>query len=209
MKLLEYVDGRREERAQWDLGALEQKVLEQDSAFLERVVPLLPDAAERFSGDLVALDRGPLFQKLTRLCQLYSGATAEQRTWLRSRVDARLSSQLESYGLRAAVAGARDRAADYVGLALAAFALADLSSDVREVLMSAALLLRCAGLCGDAADLFEKGALLCGPAMAAVLRDFAARPASLQTLGVMGWHEIQTPEGPGYRFGLRGNATGL
>ena len=201
MKLLDYHQLHRNEKQSWNLQVLEQRALEQDGAFLERVSPLLPDDQEHFSGDLIALDRGSLFQKLARLCQLYRGATAEQRTWLRSRIDAGRRAQLESFGLRAAVAGARDHAAATVGLGLAAFALADIGNDVREVLLSLAVVLRCAQLCGNAVTMFQAAAGLSGPAMSAALLDFAGRPADLQTLAVMGWHEVKTPDGPGYRFG--------
>ena len=204
MTLLDYYTLDRDEKQAWDLPSLERAVLAEDPTFLVRVSELVPGAGERFRGDLVDLDLGPLFQKLTQLCQLYQQATPAQRTLLRSGVTPKTAGKLESFALRAAVAGARARAPASVQLGLTALALADLGTDVREVMMSLAVMLRCCQHSGgDPRGMFGEAAAAAGPAMSAVLLDFAARPPALQALGLMGWAEVATPAGPGYRFGPR------
>ena len=202
MKLLDYHRLHREETESWNLSALEQTALAQDATLPERLMPLLPWSEERFSGDLVTIDRSPLFEKLASLAQLYLRATPEQRTYIRSRLNWKAAEKLESFGIRAAALGVREHSPEMVRSGLAAFAAGDIGPDAREILMSVALLFHCANRCGfDAQSLFQEAAAISGPGMAALLLDFLNRPAGLQTLSCMGWHEVETSAGPGFRWG--------
>jgi len=202
VKLVDYHGLHREETRSWDLAGLEQTARSQDATLPERVQALLPSSEEQFSDDLTAIDRGPLFEKLAGLSQLYLSASTEQRTYIRSRLDWKSGQKLESFGVRAAVLGVREQSPDRVRLGLAAFAAADIGPDVRDVLLSIALLFHCANRCGSTAQtLFAEAAAVSGPAMAAVLLDFLNRPPELQTLACMGWHEVESPQGPGFRWG--------
>ena len=202
MTLLDYHRLHGEERDSWDLAAVEAAASRQDAAFASRVQECLPASEEKFSGNLVQVERGPLFEKLARLCRLYLQGSPEQRTYIRSRVDRRIGSKLESFALRAAVWGVREQAPDLVRLGLAAFAIADIGGDVRETLMSMAVLFHAANRCGaGAATLFPEAAGICGPAMSAVLLDFLQRAPGLQSLASMGWREVETPEGAGFEWG--------
>lgn len=199
MKLLDYHALREKEKASWNFADVER-----DAAFVEHSQALLAVGSERVKPGLLTLDGGPLFQKVQQLCQFYRDASPAQRTYLRSQVDFRLGGRLASFGLRAAVAGARERAPDGVALGVTAFVLADLVGDVREVLMSLSVMLRCAKLSGaDAAQLFHEVAAIAGPAMSAVLVDFSCRPPEVSTLASMGWREVETPEGVGFVFGAK------
>jgi hypothetical protein len=198
--LSDYHRLQRQEKQSWDLPGLERVALAHDSTFLDRLAASLPTPDERFAGDLVVIDRGPLFQKTTGLCQLYLESTPAQRTYIRSRIDWKLSGQLGGFGLAAAVVGVREHSPDLVRLGLAAFAVTDIGSDVRDILIPMALLFHCANRCGSGAQtLFQEAAAISGPAMSAVLLDFLERTAELQSLACMGWHEMETAEGPGYR----------
>jgi hypothetical protein len=203
MNLLDYHRLRSREKESWDLAALESAARTADATFPERVQQLLPAPEERFAHKLPTAERGPLFEKLAALCQLYLEGTAAERTYLRSRIDRKIAGQLDSFGIRMAVFGARERSAAMLRLSLIAFAIDDLASgDVREVLMSITVPFNAARLAGaDPAALFRAVAEISGPAFSAVAIDFANRDPGLQTLECMGWHQVETPEGVSFQFG--------
>lgn len=202
MNLLDYHRLHREETEAWNLSALEQAARAQDATLPDQLTQLLPSLEERFSSGLVTIDRGPLFEKLESLAKLYLRATPEQQTYIRSRLNWKAAEKLESFGIRAAALGVREQSRELVRIGLAAFAAGDIGPDAREILMSVALLFHCANRCGsDAQSLFQEAAAISGPGMAALLLDFLNRPPGLQTLACMGWQEVETPEGPGYRWG--------
>jgi hypothetical protein len=199
--LLDYHRLFAEERKTWDPAGLERAARGEDPAFPEQVTELLPRPGERFLGDLIDLDTSALYQRIQRLCKRYRDGSDAQRVYIRSRMDHNAGSKLTSFGLRAAVVGARQRSSAQIQLALAAFAIADLTcGDVRDVLIPLAVVLHAAEKAsGDAASEFHMGALLCGPAMAAVLIDYTSRLPAEHALGVMQWSAIDTPDGIGYR----------
>lgn len=212
MDLLEYHRTHRQEQDSWDLEAIDRAAREQDASFPGRVQTLLDGADQRFTDDLRTVVRGPLFEKLEALSRLYLASSPEQRVFIRSRLIRRrdkseethhnrqIASRLESFGLRAAVIGMREHSVEMVKVGLAGFAITDLESDVRETLMSITVLFHAAkSLDADAAALFREVAAISGPAFSAVLTDYAKRPAGLQTLGCMGWFEVQTPQGVGFQ----------
>ncbi|HEV8146436.1 MAG TPA: hypothetical protein VGP79_08650 [Bryobacteraceae bacterium] len=203
MKLLDYHRLYDEEKKSWDLAGIESIAARDDAAFPAKVRELLPREDQRFDGDLQDVKTGELFDRLSRLCGVYRDGTAAQQVYIRSRMTQRTGRRMESFGLRAAVLGAREASVEQVRLGLTGFAVADLAGgDVRETLMSLAVMFDCARKAGgDPAEEFSAVASLCGPAMAAVFTDFASRPPDLQSLRCMGWHEVQTPQGIGYRHG--------
>jgi hypothetical protein len=203
MKLLDYHRLYEEEKKSWDLAGIESVATRDDAAFPEKVRELLPREDQRFEGDLLDVKTGELFDRLARLCELYRNGSSAQKVYIRSRMTQRTARRMESVGLRAAVLGARETSVEQIRLGLTGFAVADLAGgDVRETLMSLAVMFDCARKAGgDPVEDFRAVAALCGPAMSAVLTDFASRPPDLQSLGCMGWHEVQTPQGIGYRHG--------
>jgi len=204
MNLLDYHRLQREERESNTALALEEAAREREAAFPEQVRALVEGIHDKFSDDLRTVTRGPLFETLERLAVMYRNASAQERLFLRSEFwhKRRLAERLESFGLRAAVWGLRERSLEMVRTGLAGFAIADIAGDVRETLMSLPVMFHAAReLSGDGALVFEDAAAISGPALAAVLRDFARRPVDLQTLEVMGWKRVETLEGPGFQWG--------
>jgi hypothetical protein len=203
MNLVDYHRLRSKEKESWDLAALESAARAPDTTFPERVQRLLPAPEERFVEKLPTAERGPLFEKLAGLCQLYLDGATAQRTYLRSRIDRKIAGLLDSFGIRMAVFGLRERSAAMLRLSLIAFAIDDLASgDVREVLMSITVPFNAAKLVGmDPAALFREVAEISGPAFSAVAIDFANRNPGLQTLECMGWHQVETPDGVSFQFG--------
>lgn len=207
MNLLDYHKLRQQEIKTWNLPEIEEAVTQQDAAFPERVLGLLPCAEDRFSDDLLNVVRGPLFERLAQLSQLYLECSPQQRVYIRSRltnrsgtpVRVRAAGRLGGFGLRAAVIGLREGSLDMIKTGLTAFAVADIGADVRETLMSITVLFHAAKRLGaDAPGLFREIAAISGPAFAAVLIDFAGRSEGPPTLASMGWREVETPDGPGF-----------
>ena len=56
----------------------------------------------------------------------------------------------------------------------------------------------------DADALFLEVAAIAGPAFSALLQDWVKRDPSLQSLGCMGWREVETPEGLDFQGWGRG-----
>ncbi len=107
------------------------------------------------------------------------------------------------FGLRAAVLGARGRSSDLVRAGLLAFAIVDLSErDIRDVLIGFTLVCHCARLAGaDVPALLREVAALAGPAMRTLYGEWAERYPDVAGIGSMGWREVQTDEGVGFRMG--------
>ena len=193
MDLLDYHRLRRKE--------VESGVPEQPASFVAQMDAFLPQAGEKLPGDLVDIQPSPLHDRLRELCRLYLGATPDQQLYMRTRIDRKRAGPLTVYGLREAVLGVRSGSEDLVRLGLTAFAIENLASgDARETLMSVSVLYHAAERVGNAAAIFEETARISGPGFAGLLRDFAARHPNLRKMSVMGWHEVETPDGPGFRW---------
>ncbi len=199
--LLDYHRLRDSEVKSWNLAALEEAVRSQNPTFPERVKALLPEPEEKFSGDRLTIQRCPLHSKLTELCELYLSSTPEQRTFIRTRIDKRLGGKMQGFGFRAAVLGARQKSEHTIRLGLVAHAIEDLATgDVRDNLCLLTVLFNAAKRFGsDPAVLFQEVAGMAGPAMSAVLRDYLNRHPDLQTLEMMGFREVETPDGVYYQ----------
>ena len=113
----------------------------------------------------------------------------------------RVGGQLGLFGLRAAVLAAREHSPSLARTSLIAFAIADLiEGDIRDVLIGLSLLCYCGTLSGaDMPTLFRDAATLAGPAMTTLFQEWAERYPDVQRIGSMGWKEIDTDEGIGFR----------
>ena len=105
------------------------------------------------------------------------------------------------FGLRAAVLAAREHSPSLARIALIAFAIVDLAdNDIRDVLIGVSLLCHCGRLAGaDMPVLFREVASIAGPALRAVYENWADRYPNVQGISSMGWREIETSEGIGFR----------
>lgn len=118
-------------------------------------------------------------------------------------MDGRIAGNLRLFGLRAAVLAARERSPALARDSLIAFAIADLAGrDIRDVLIGLALLCHCGILTGaNMPSLFHEVASLAGSAMSALYNEWASRFPDVQGIHSMGWKEIETSEGVGFRLG--------
>ena len=202
VKLLDYHRLRNDEERSWDCERLRELA---STAFCDSVEALLPrNVVHVWDPDqYVRFDRAPWFEACAELCDRYREATDAQRTWLRSMMDHSTGGQLGLFGLRAAVLGARERSPALIRTALIAFAIVDLAErDIRDVLIGFTLVCHCARLAGaDVPALLREVAASAGPAMRTLFGEWAERYPDISGIGAMGWREVQTEEGVGFRMG--------
>ena len=118
-------------------------------------------------------------------------------------MDRSIAGNLGVFGLMAAVLAARERSLSLVRNSFIAFAIVDLSEgDIRDVLIGLSLVCHCGGLAGaDMPVLFREVASLAGPALSALYLEWAGRYPDVQGISSMGWKEIETDDGVGFRHG--------
>lgn len=199
MNLLDYHRLRGAEERAWDRARLRR---EAGGAFVSAAEALLPVHEGKWDPDaLVHFSRSPWFENCVQLCELYSAAGDAQRTWLRSRVDRGIGGKLSLFALRSAILAAREHSQPLARAALVAYAIADLvAGDIRDVLIGLSLLCHCVGLAGaDVPALFREVAALAGPAMRALYENWADRYPDVQGIRSMGWKQVDTGEGIGFR----------
>ena len=190
---------RAQEERSWDRGVLRKQA---GGAFVDTIEQLLPKDRRKWAPDqLVQIERSPWFEDCHQICERYRSATANQRTWLRSRIDRPLAGNLGVFGLKAAVLGAREHSPSLARSALIAFAINDLcQGDIRDVLIGLSLLCHCGTLSGaEMPALFREVAALSGPALSALYTSWAERYPDVQGISAMGWKQIETEEGVGFR----------
>jgi hypothetical protein len=201
MTLLDYHRLRDEEERSWDRERLRQGAGTTFTAAAARLLPT--DKWQWYPGQYMDVVRSAWFDKCLELCALYRTGTEPQRTWLRSRIERPVPGNLGVFGLRAAVLAAREHSPDLVRTSLVAFAIVDLTDhDIRDVLIGLSLLCHCANLSGaDVPALLREAAAISGSAVAALYEDWAARYPGVQGIGSMGWRQVETGEGVGFRQG--------
>ena len=145
--------------------------------------------------------REPWFDACRELCDRYAAATDAQRSWVRSRVERQHTGKIGLFALRAAILGARERRVELVRAALIAYAIRDLGhDDIRDVLIGFTLIVHCAGLASaDVPALLREIAAIAGPALGTLYGEWAERYPDVAGIGSMGWRQVDTPDGVGFR----------
>jgi hypothetical protein len=199
LRLLDFHHLRSEEERSWDRERLREQAGE---AFVNDLERLLPKEKHTWTPDqFVRVARSGWFDNCVQVCERYRSATDIQRTWLRSRVDRELGGSLRVFGLRAAVLAARERSPSLSRISLIAFAIADLAhKDIRDALIGVSLLCHCGTLAGaNMPAQFREIATLAGAAMSAVYNEWAELYPGVPAIQAMGWKQVETDEGVGFR----------
>jgi len=206
MTNLDYHKLRIEEKKTWNPPELEAAARKRDAAFPEKVAERLPAPKDWLTAKISSVEPSPAAGKLLELCGLYLGGTPEERVYMRSRIELPSGKALLGLGRRQAVLGMREKSEHAIRLGVIAYAIDDLASgDARDTLVYLTLLFHAAKRIGaDANALFLEVAAIAGPAFSALLADWVKRDPSLQSLGCMGWREVETPEGLDFRGWGRG-----
>ncbi len=168
MTLLDYHRLQREEVESWDLSQMEAAVRAQDANFPERMMAVLPS-----DGDKSPVSRGsPLFEQIRALCELWLAATPEQRTFIRSRMDAKRAHRLGGFRAEAKRLALETSSETWLRLALASLAIENLHNDARDVILSVqGLFVTARKIHADWGALVRGVAALSGPAVSALLED--------------------------------------
>ena len=147
---------------------MEAAVRSQDPDFPARVAELLPsqESKER------ATEGSPLFTQIRALCELWLAATPEQRTYIRSRMDAKRAPRLGGFRAEAKRLAVETGCGTWLRLALASLAIENLNNDARDVILSVqSLLVTSRKIQADWGELVRSVASLSGPAVSALLED--------------------------------------
>lgn len=201
MTTLDYHGLRFEEEKAWNPAELDAAARKRNATFPEQVAELLPGPKDWLTGKISSVAPSPAALKLIELCELYLTGTPEERVFMRSRIDQASGKAFLGLGSRQAVAGMREKSERAIRLGVIAHAIDNLASgDARDTLVHLTLLHHAAKRIGaDATTLFREVAAISGPAFSALLEDWVTRDPNLQSLQCMGWHEVETPEGPDFR----------
>jgi hypothetical protein len=81
------------------------------------------------------------------------------------------------------------------------YAIVDLAErDIRDTLIGLSLMVHCARLAGaEVPALLRQTGALGGAAIKALYEEWASKYPNVQSIGVMGWHEVETEQGIGFR----------
>jgi hypothetical protein len=203
---LDYHRVRSEETKTWNPAELEAAARKRDATFPKKVAALLPGPKDWLTAKVSSVEPSAAADKLIELCELYRAGTPEERVYIRSRIEHPSGKAFLGLGRRQAVVGMRQKSIDAIRLGVVAHAIDDLASgDARDTLVYLTLLWHAAKRIGADADaLFLEVAAIAGPAFSAVLGDWVKRDPSLQSLGCMGWREVETSDGPDFAGWGRG-----
>ena len=206
MTTLDYHKLRIQEKKTWNPVQLEAAARKRDSTFPEKITGRLPGPRDWLTAKISLVELNPVSEKLIELCELYLAGTADERVFMRSRIDTASGKAFMGLGVRQAIVGMREKSEEAIRLGVVAHAIDDLASgDARDTLVRLTLLWHAAKRIGADADaLFLEVAAIAGPAFSALLEDWVKRHPSLQSLACMGWQEVETPEGPDFRGWGRG-----
>src|SRR5579859_667067 len=200
MTNLDYHRLRNEEEKTWNPADLEAAARKRDATFPEKVAALLPGSRDWLTAKISSAEPSPAAGKLLELCELYRAGTPEESVYIRSRIERPSGKAFLGLGRRQAVLGIREKSEHAIRLGVVAYAIDDLASgDARDTLVYLTLLWHAAKrIDADANAMFLEVAAIAGSAFSALLADWVKRDASLQSLGCMGWQEVETPDGPDF-----------
>lgn len=205
--LFDYHMRREEEQQSWGAQDPRQILASENSAAPARLTKLLEQARQAYATpelhDLVEFRPCPEDAALADLCHAYRDGSPAARSFLRAQVKNELAWSLLTFSKRVAVQAVRQGKANLLRDSLLAQALENLAAgDVRDNMVALGLIYHCMRtLQADPVALFEAVADLAGPAISQLLRDFVRRPDLDDILPLMGWYEVQTPQGIGYHWG--------
>lgn len=142
--------------------------------------------------------------KIAKMCTLYMQATLIQRQVLSSSFTRRMSFNLSIFSTRMAMLGVRQRREDMLldGLIALVMILDWLDADVREVLMDLSVIYNSAAKIGNPGHLFHTVVQYAvEDRTKRVILNYITRSPEDKQIEMMGWQEIDGPNGLIYRFG--------
>src|SRR5258708_15550384 len=112
MTNLDYHRVRSEETKTWSPAELEAAARKRDATFPVKVAALLPGPQDWLTAKVSSVEPSAAADKLIELCELYLAGTADERVFIRSRLERPSGEALLGLGTRQAVAGVRGESVD-------------------------------------------------------------------------------------------------
>jgi hypothetical protein len=204
--LFSYHQLREEEEAKWKRDDPRQAVASENPAAVDRLTTLVAALNGAYSSaemeDLENVTPTAADAGVSALCHGYRNGTPVQRSLIRSQIDGERGWMLLTFSKRAAVFAVRNNDVDGIRESLIAHAIEDLAAgDVRDNLVALGLIYHCARIVHEEPfQWFREAMEPAAPAIAALFQDFICRPDLDGILSAMGWQEVRTPQGIGFRW---------
>jgi hypothetical protein len=201
-----YHELRADEEKQWNREELRRLVASEDRGTPDRLTLQLQQLSHAYTPqelrDLVDVRPAAADSIVTCLCHEYRTRSPIARSFIRSGVDFERGWTLLTFSKRAAILAVRQGVADLIRDSLIAHAIEDLAAeDVRDNMVALGLVFHCARTVHPQPEgVFREVAQMAGPPIAQLLMDFVRRPDLERILSAMGWLEVRTEQGVGYRW---------
>jgi hypothetical protein len=201
-----YHEMRAEEEKQWNREDLRRLLASEEADKPANLTQQIQELASAYAPqdmqDLVDVRPTAPDSTVTRLCREYHTGSQVARSFIRSGIELERAWILLAFSKRAAVLAVRRGEPDLIRDSLIAHAIEDLAAgDVRDNLVALGLVFHCAqAVHPEPRGVFHEVAQIAGPAIAQLLMDFMRRPDLDRILSAMGWQEVRTQQGAGYRW---------
>jgi hypothetical protein len=203
LPLLKYHELREVEVQKWQQNSVGRKAFPISLRAKQEIDALLASPMTYTASemkDFVDISPSLADASIESLALRYRSANADERSYIRARVDPDRGWTLLTFAKRAAVRARRTNDAKIIHNGLTALAIEDLAQgDVRDDLVTIGLLYHIASsLKAETTTLFKQVADISSPAIATLLTDFLQRDDLDRVDASMGWREVSGPQGIGY-----------
>jgi hypothetical protein len=204
--LFVYHELRAEDEKQWSREDLRRVLASDDPAGLhhlkEQIQLLNHIYSPQEMQDFVDVQPSAADSTVADLCRRYRVGTRVTQSFLRVEMDFERAWALLTFSKRAAILGVRTGEPDLIRDSLIAHAIENLAAeDVRDNMVALGLVFHCArAIHPEPVVVFDEVAEVAGRAISQLLKDFVRRPDLDRILTSMGWREVQTQQGVGYRW---------
>ena len=204
--LFVYHELREEDEKQWKQEDHQRILTADDTSEFDHLTKLIQQLDEAYTAeevqDFVHIRPSAADATIAGLCGRYRCETSVARSFLRLGINFGQAWTLLTFSKRAAILGARRGEPELIRDSLIAHAVENLAAeDVRDNFVALGLIFHCARtIDANPTAMFHEVAEMAGPGISQLLRDFVRRSDLDRILTVMGWEEVETPEGVGYRW---------
>ncbi len=201
-----YHELRAEEEKQWNREELRRLLAAEDPGTPDRLTQQIQQLSQAYAPqemqDLVDVRPTAADAIVTDLCRAYRAGSPAVRSFIRSGIDSESAWTLLTFSKRAAVLAVRKGEPDLIRDSLIAHAIEDLAAeDVRDNMVALGLVYHCARTVDPRPEgVFHEVAQIAAPPIAQLLTDFVRRPDLDGILSAMGWREVRTEQGVGFRW---------
>jgi hypothetical protein len=204
--LFVYHELREEEEMHWSRNGPRRILASEDPDGPDHLAEGIQQLSHAYSPpemrDLVDIKPCAGDSNVADLCREYRVGTRAARSFIRSEIDSECAWTLLTFSKRSAVLAVRKEEPGLIWDSLIAHAIEDLAAgDVRDNLVALGLVFHCAqAVLDEPAKVLNEVGEMAGPSIAQLLRDFVRRQDLEHILSAMGWKELMSEQGVGYRW---------